>query len=91
MRRLPRLLMAAMHGETKSFALMVNELFDEEDLAAKNAGKQGLGIFLLFFNILSWPLRSRRCAAPQITPAFPRHIKFYSNSAQMRLVFPSRF
>lgn len=52
MRRLPRLLMAAMHGETKSFALMVNELFDEEDLAAKNAGKQEFGSFLIFSNTL---------------------------------------
>ena len=52
MRRLPRLLMAAKHGETKSFALMVNELFVEQDLAAKNAGKRNFGNFPLFFNRL---------------------------------------
>jgi hypothetical protein len=46
MRRLPRLLMAAKQGETKSFALMVNELFVKRALAAAMAGKQERGHFM---------------------------------------------
>jgi hypothetical protein len=48
----PRLLMAAKRGAPETSALMVNEPFAEQAVTAKNAGKQGSGIFLLFFNTL---------------------------------------
>jgi hypothetical protein len=52
MRRVPRLLMAANGTWHGSFALMVNEPFAGLAFAAKNAGKQEFGSFLIFFNTL---------------------------------------
>jgi hypothetical protein len=82
-----RLLMAANGGADGSFALMVNEAFQLSPLAGKRAGKQCVGNFRIFFNTLRHKWRNRGLPVRRFTPAFPRHIKFYSNSAQKRRFF----
>ena len=90
MRGFARLLMAANSLAGQSSALMVNELFAPPRARSSQARKTKSGFFLIFFNALEQQLLWGPLFAPLITAAFPRHIKFYSNSAQMRWLIQSR-
>ena len=85
-----RLLMAADALAGQSFALMVNEQFAPPQARSSQARKTKPRFFLIFFNALGRRPLWRPLFAPLITAAFPRHIKFYSNSAQMRWLIQSR-
>ncbi len=87
MRRLPRLLVAANGGWAMSFALMVNEQFARPAHIGNQTRQHSFVVFRIIFNVLKRTGRAGPPLSPHITPAFPQHIKFYSNSAQMRGFF----